>query len=83
MSSNSPIQSEWLTSEEAASYLKVEKKTLLAWVRRGQIKAYRLSGNKRFVYRFRQQDLDASMAVIAVYQNSVIDCARSSAALTK
>src|SRR5579871_3083788 len=79
MSCNNSIQTEWMTAEEAAGYLKIERKTLLAWVRRGQIRAYHLSGNKRCIYRFRQQDLDASMAVTAVYQNSVIDCARSSA----
>jgi excisionase family DNA binding protein len=75
------ITSEWMTSLEAAAYLKVPKKTLLAWVRRGQVKAYRLSGTKRYVYRFRKEDLDASMAVTAAYQNAMVESARSSAAL--
>jgi excisionase family DNA binding protein len=29
------MQSEWLTAEEAAKYLKVKTRTLLLWVRRG------------------------------------------------
>jgi excisionase family DNA binding protein len=52
-------QSEWLTAEEAARYLKVKKRTLLLWVRQGKVKAFALSGTKRRVWRFRVQDLDA------------------------
>ena len=52
-------QSEWLTAEEAAKYLKVKTRTLLAWVRNGKVKAFALSGTMRRVWRFRQQDLDA------------------------
>ena len=35
---------EWLTSDEAALYLKVERRTLLQWVRQGKVRAYILSG---------------------------------------
>jgi excisionase family DNA binding protein len=49
---------EWLTSEEAARYLKINRRTLLEWVRQGKLKAYKLSGIIRHVWRFRQKDLD-------------------------
>jgi excisionase family DNA binding protein len=51
--------SEWLTANEAARYLKIKVRTLLAWVRQGKVKAFALSGAKRHVWRFRQTDLDA------------------------
>jgi excisionase family DNA binding protein len=55
------IQSEWLTAEEAASYLKIKTRTLLVWVRQGKVKAFALSGTTRRVWRFRQKDLDAAL----------------------
>ncbi len=53
--------SEWLTVTEAADYLKVKRRTLLLWVRQGKMKAFALSGTKRRVWRFRQEDLDAAL----------------------
>lgn len=53
---------EWMTAAEAAQYLKVERRTLLQWVRLGRAKAFRLSGTVRHVWRFRQADLDAMLA---------------------
>jgi excisionase family DNA binding protein len=50
---------EWLTSTEAAQHLKVKPRTLLLWVRQGKLKAYKLSGTKRHVWRFLRADLDA------------------------
>jgi len=52
---------EWLTSTEAAAYLKVRPRTLLLWVRQGKIRGYRLSGTIRHVWRFRREDLDATI----------------------
>ena len=52
---------EWMTSEEAAAYLKVERRTLLQWVRAGKAKAFQLSGITRHCWRFRQTDLDAML----------------------
>lgn len=52
---------EWLTAQEAASYLKVKPRTLLLWVRQGKSRAYPLSGIKRRVWRFRKTDLDAAL----------------------
>jgi len=54
-------KSEWMTAEEAAEYLKVERRTLLEWVRQGKAKGFRLSGTMRHVWRFRQPDLDAML----------------------
>lgn len=54
-------QSEWLTSTEAASYLKVKTRSLLLWVRQRKLQAYALSGTKRRVWRFRREDLDAAL----------------------
>lgn len=54
-------QGTWLTTEEAASYLKVRTRTLLLWVRQGKLPAYSLSGTKRHVWRFRQEDLDSTL----------------------
>ncbi len=51
----------WMTTEEAAAYLKVPRKTLLVWVRRGQVRGFQLSGTQRHVWRFRQEDLDAAL----------------------
>jgi excisionase family DNA binding protein len=53
--------SEWLTAEEAACYLKVKVRTLLLWVRQSKVKAFALSGTKRRVWRFHQADLDAAL----------------------
>jgi excisionase family DNA binding protein len=52
---------EWLTTEEAAAYLKVKPRSLLIWVRQGKITAWALSGLRRRVWRFRREDLDASL----------------------
>lgn len=54
-------QSDWLTSAEAAAYLKVRPRSLLLWVRQGKIQAYALSGTKRRVWRFRKEDLDSAL----------------------
>ena len=57
---------EWLTAQEAARHLKVKPRTLLLWVRQGKVKAFPLSGTRRRVWRFRQQDLDAALLEPAV-----------------
>jgi excisionase family DNA binding protein len=58
---SSVSQSDWLTTEEAAAYLKCKHRSLLLLVRQGKIKAYALSGTKRRVWRFRKEDLDAAL----------------------
>jgi len=61
VASESSHGSRWLTANEAAHYLKVKARTLLGWVRRGKIKGYALSGSRRRVWRFRQEDLDSCL----------------------
>lgn len=56
---------QWLTSAEAAQYLKIGRRTLLHWVRQGKVRAYILSGTKRHVWRFKTSDLDAMQSVPA------------------
>jgi excisionase family DNA binding protein len=51
-------QSEWLTANEAAAYLKIAVRTLLKRTREGEIKGYALLGNKRRIWRYRKEDLD-------------------------
>jgi excisionase family DNA binding protein len=51
----------WMTTKEAAQYLKVPPRTLLDWARRGSVKGYMLSGTERHVWRFLQEDLDAAL----------------------
>jgi len=53
--------SKWLTAEQAADYLQVETRTILAWARLGQLKAHPLSGTKRKVWRFLLADLDGML----------------------
>ena len=53
------METEWLTANEAAQYLKVKPRTLLQWVRERKIPAHRLSGVQRCVWRFRKHELDA------------------------
>ena len=60
------VTSDWLTSTEAATYLKIERRTLLQWVRQGKVRAYILSGTQRHVWRFKTSDLDAMLSVPAV-----------------
>ena len=55
-------QSEWLTATEAANYLRVKPRTILLWARQGHIKGHILSGTARVTWRFRAEDLDATMS---------------------
>ncbi len=66
---NQRLFSGWLTAQEAARYLKVETRTLLLWARQGKVKGHKLSGIKRHVWRFRQNDLDDSLTSPSVRPN--------------
>ena len=57
---------EWLTTNEAAEYLKVKARTVLLWARQGKLRGYTLSGVKRHVWRFRKTDLDATLELPSV-----------------
>jgi excisionase family DNA binding protein len=51
----------WLAPAEAAAYLGIKRRTLLAWARAGHVKGYPLHGTKRHVWRFLKEDLDLAM----------------------
>ena len=70
----------WLTTQEAAAYLKVRTRTLLMWVRRGQIHGYQLSGTKRHVWRFRREDLDAALGLSSSQAAGILQSGSSSVA---
>lgn len=55
------MHTDWMTTEEAAAYLKVRPRSLLLWVRDCKVPAYALSGTTRRVWRFRSEDLDSSL----------------------
>jgi excisionase family DNA binding protein len=57
---------EWLTTTEAARYLKIEPRTLTLWARQGKVKGHVLSGACRFTWRFRRSELDATMHLPSV-----------------
>jgi excisionase family DNA binding protein len=63
---NHSTETSWLTSREAASYLKIEPRTLLMWAREGKVKGFTLSGTSRHVWRFRHIDLDATLTAPSV-----------------
>ena len=52
---------EWLTLNEAASYLRIHPRTLSLWARQGKVPAHKLSGTKRCVWRFLEKELDAML----------------------
>jgi excisionase family DNA binding protein len=63
------VENQWLTASEAAQYLRVKPRTVLAWAKRGTIPAHRLSGCKRITWRFRREDLDAMLSAPSVAEN--------------
>ena len=58
----------WLTASEAATYLRVDSRTLLRWTREGKVRGFQLSGTTRHVWRFRYADLDGMLGLPAVAQ---------------
>lgn len=54
---NAPII--WLTAEQAAEYLNVTRRTILAWVHDGKLHAHALTGTTRKVWRFTYNDLNS------------------------
>jgi len=53
----------WLTATEAANYLRVKPRTILAWARTGHLKGHILSGTRRVTWRFLRSDLDATLHI--------------------
>ncbi len=72
----------WLTTAEAAAYLRTKPRTLLKWVREGSIKAWPLHGIARRTWRFRKEDLDSALGFVATgNSDSVLSSKPSSVAL--
>jgi excisionase family DNA binding protein len=63
---NNPTATPWLTGREAASYLRIETRTLLMWARQGKVEGYSLSGTRRHVWRFLHSDLDSMLTAPSV-----------------
>ena len=59
------METEWLTAAEAAEYLKVSRRSIVKWARRGHIPAHRLSGG-RHTWRFLRSELDAMLTASSV-----------------
>jgi excisionase family DNA binding protein len=57
---------QWLTTSEAASYLRVQTRTLALWARQGKVRSYLLSGTLRQTRRFLITDLDAMLLAPSV-----------------
>lgn len=55
------VESEWLTANEAAQYLKVKPRTVLKWAKHGSIPAHALSGCRRVTWRFLKSELDSAI----------------------
>jgi len=49
----------FVDGSEAATFLKIEPRTLLAWVRRGDVPGHPLGEGKRKTWRFLLSELDA------------------------
>lgn len=56
------MESEWLTANEVAQYLKVKPRTILKWAKDGRIPCHPLSGCARITWRFRKAELDDMLA---------------------
>jgi excisionase family DNA binding protein len=50
-----------LTADQAAEYLKVTRRTILAWVHDGKLKGHPLTGTIRRVWRFTYNDLNSML----------------------
>ncbi len=55
------METQWLTANEAAEYLRVKPRTVLKWAKEGRIPAHPLSGLKRVTWRFLKSELDGFM----------------------
>ncbi len=72
------IVSEWMTTAEAAAYLKVKPRTLLKWVREGSVRAHPLHGTRRRIWRFRREDFDSALGLDKSVGPSVVKLPTSS-----
>jgi excisionase family DNA binding protein len=48
----------WMSVSETAEYLRVARRTILLWAKRGHLPAHPLHGGKRVTWRFSRSELD-------------------------
>jgi excisionase family DNA binding protein len=53
----------WLTADQVAAYLQVERRTVLKWANSGKLKGYALSGTRRRTWRFLKVDVDGILSL--------------------
>ena len=61
LNGSSALSPDWLTAEEAATYLKVGHRTVCQWAKQGKIPGHPLSGTLRRTWRFSRRELDAML----------------------
>ena len=69
------METEWLTANEAAQYLKVKPRTVLSWAKQGRIPGHPLSGAQRITWRFLKTELDAMLALPSAAERGRVQCA--------
>lgn len=65
-----PQDREWLSVKEAATYLRVSKRTIYSWVAQKLLRAYRTP--KAGLLRFKRQDLDAVLTADSDRDENVV-----------
>lgn len=60
---------DWMTTKEAAEYLKVSEATIYRWARDGKLPAYRIGATRRY----KREDLDALAEPIAPEEDEGTD----------
>ena len=55
------LHPQWMTAKEAAAYLRISHRTILAWAKSRKIRGHVLSGTRRVTWRFLRTDLDATL----------------------
>lgn len=70
------METQWLTANEAAAYLRVQPRTILKWAKQGTLPAHALSGCKRVTWRFLKSELDGAMlASPSAAEHGRVQCA--------
>jgi excisionase family DNA binding protein len=69
------VETQWLTANEAAQYLKVKPRTILAWAKQGRMPGHPLSGAQRITWRFLKTELDVMLGLPSAAEPGRIQCA--------
>jgi excisionase family DNA binding protein len=52
---------DWMTSEEAAEYLRAKPRSVQLWTRQGKLKGHAVTGSKRHRWLYLKRELDAAL----------------------